>query len=538
MTVDEVDVVVVGSGISGLAAALSAARLGLETLLVEKADRLGGGTTYSYGLLWAGGTRAAVEAGVRDDPEDVLRYLRFVASGAQDEDRLRAYVEHSAAALDAYAAAGIEFRLVRGLTDHYYGTAPGATAFGRTLEVPLIAGDRLGAWQHRIELPPPGSEYRLTAEELVSWGGMNSASSWDQDLMRKRADADLRGLGVGLVSTFVAALLECGAGIRTGVGADRLVVRDGRVGGVELVDGTRLGARRGVVLAAGGYESNPRLTDNYEALPGYLSMYTSALAGDALVMATEQGAAVRYIHNTLQVMLGLRVPVPDPPGWVFRLAGIIELCSPHTLVVNHAGQRFANEAHFQYMAPKLREFDVGSRQYVNLPCHLVFDSRYAERFSFAGRPAGSPLPDWVARADSIAGLAHQLGVDAAGLVRTVSRFNGFAESGVDSDFGRGAQKWSLAAPDRRSSGPNPMLGPVGEPPFYGVQLHPSSSSSAGLDTDEHARVRHVRGHPMPGLYATGGTAAHTEYGTGYQHGLSLMSGLVFGHLAAQHLLTA
>lgn len=137
MTADtEVDVVVVGSGISGLAAALSAAQLGMAPLLVEKADRLGGGTSYSYGLLWAASNAVSSAAGYTDDRADVLEYLRFIAAGAQDEVRLQAYVDRSGEVIDFFAAAGIEFRVVRGLTDHYFGTAAGATAAGRTLEVP------------------------------------------------------------------------------------------------------------------------------------------------------------------------------------------------------------------------------------------------------------------------------------------------------------------------------------------------------------------------------------------------------------------
>src|SRR6202035_1833886 len=129
-------------------------------------------------------------------------------------------------------------------------------------------------------------------------------------------------------------------------------------------------------------------------------------------------------------------------------------------------------------------------------------------------------------------LAEQLGIDAGGLSRTVARFNAFARDGTDTDFHRGERKWRLAdgPPGRRANG---RLGPIEQPPFYGLELHPSlGTSSAGLLTNRHAQVLHQRRHPIPGLYASGVVAARTELGAGYQAGLNLASGMTFSYLAA------
>jgi 3-oxosteroid 1-dehydrogenase len=251
-------------------------------------------------------------------------------------------------------------------------------------------------------------------------------------------------------------------------------------------------------------------------------------------MGAEIGAAIRRVQNNLSVMLGYYL-VPDEPGRepIQCMAGISEMCSPHTIVVNKAGERFADESYFQSVVPELRKFDTLRHDYANLPCFLIFDQQFAENYSLAHLPVGAPVPASVARADTISELAGKLGVDADGLERTVARFNGFAATGVDEDFHRGALRWGLAD---RAGRRNASLGTLAQPPFYAIELHPSlGSTSAGLLTNAHAQVLHQRRHPIPGLYASGVVAARTELGAGYQAGLNLASGMTFSYVAVQHM---
>jgi succinate dehydrogenase/fumarate reductase flavoprotein subunit len=146
------DVVILGSGIAGLAAALAAHQLGLQPIVLEKAAALGGGTVHSYGLIWVGQNYLASEAGIADSCDEVLAYLRFLGGGAVDEARLAAFVARSPEVLKFFADCGIRFRLVRGVTDHYYDKAPGSHA-GRALEAELISGDELGDWCDRVLAP-------------------------------------------------------------------------------------------------------------------------------------------------------------------------------------------------------------------------------------------------------------------------------------------------------------------------------------------------------------------------------------------------
>jgi 3-oxosteroid 1-dehydrogenase len=236
-------------------------------------------------------------------------------------------------------------------------------------------------------------------------------------------------------------------------------------------------------------------------------------------------------------MLGYTVPAANGGPPTSCRAGIVELLSPHTMLVNRRGARFVDESFFQGIVPHLRYFDTARHEHPNVPCYLVFDRQYPDNYSFANRPAGSAVPEAIARADSIAALAGKLGIDAQALTATVERFNGFARAGSDEDFHRGESKWRVAggtAPPGKAAG----LGPIEQPPFYGVELHPSVGNSAGLLANRHAQVMHQRQRPIAGLYVSGVAAARTEMGAGYQAGLNLASAMTFSYLAVEHMAAA
>jgi 3-oxosteroid 1-dehydrogenase len=533
--VDPYDVIVLGSGIAGLAAALAACESGLRPILIEKADQLGGTTADSYGLIWVGGNHLMRHASESDAREEIIRYMTFLGGGELCEERMLALVDHSPEAIEFFQSCGIPFRLTGGLVDHYLGVAAGARGSGRTLEAELISGFELGAWRDKVRTPKH-APYFVTAGEQYAWGGINRYSTWDQGLVRHRREKDLRGKGVGLVTHFVKALLARKVPIHLGTKVDGLTVECGRVTGIRMADGALLSARKGVVLATGGYEWNEDLMRDFDHIPGLQPLSPPGSTGDGLIMGAEIGAAIRRVQNNLSVMLGYYL-VPDKPDRepIQCMAGISEMCSPHTIVVNKAGQRFADESYFQSVVPELLKFDTLTHDYANLPCFLIFDQQFAANYSLAHLPVGAAVPASVARADTVSELAARLGIDADGLERTVVRFNSFAATGVDEDFMRGALRWRLAdhsRDDRR----NASLGTIEQSPFYAIDLHPSlGSTSAGLLTNAHAQVLHQRRYPIPGLYASGVVAARTELGAGYQAGLNLASGMTFSYLAAQHL---
>lgn len=535
------DVVVVGSGIAGVATALAAREAGLRPVLLEKAPKLGGGTAFSMGGLWIGNNHLMRAAGYQDSRKDVLAYMRFIAAEEADDERLVAYVDRGPEALKFFEDCGVRFRISRGLTDHYFGVAPGSVAEGRCLNTEFIAATELDQWQDAI-LAPRDTPIEVNSEELFKWGGIANIDNWPKDILEDRRRRKVRTRGVGVITHFVKQLLARGVDIRPGTKVERLVVEDGRVAGIVTADGQRIAARKGVMLACGAYESNAVLAKFYEGLPGWLSMFPPTIEGDGLMMAAELGAQIRTIHNNMALFLGFNIPGKQAgEADLFRIVGISEMFCPHTIVVNADGARFADESYFQALVPSLRKYDVKKHCHANLPCYLIFDRQYADGFSFCDAPRGSEIPRWVARAETPAELARLLNINAAGLEATIARFNGFARNGVDEDFGRGKAAWSLAKkdewkptqPDERYI--NPSLGTLRIPPFYGVELHPSAFASAGVVTNAVAQVIGARGTPIAGLYANGNNAAHTEYGVGYQAGFSLGSAMTFGYLAARHM---
>ncbi len=541
MSWDEVfDVVVIGSGIAGVSTALAAREVGLRPILLEKAGKLGGGTSFSMGGIWIGNNHLARAAGYRDSRDDVLAYMRFIGAQEADDQRLVAYADRGPEALKFFEDCGIRFRISRGLTDHYFGVAPGSVAEGRCLNTEFIAATDLGDWEDAI-LVPRDTPIEVNSEELFKWGGIANIDSWPKDVLDERRRKKIRTRGVGVITHFVKQLLQRGVAIRPGTKAERLVIEAGRVAGV-VTDKGRIAGTRGIMLACGAYESNPTMAKAYEGLPGWLSMFPPTIDGDGIIMAAELGAQTRTIHNNMAVFLGFNIPGKRPNEEpLFRIVGISEMFCPHTIVVNPEGQRFADETYFQAMVPSLRKFDVKKHRHANLPCYLIFDQQYVDGFSFIDAPRGSQIPPWVSRANTLPALAELLRIDPKGLAATVERFNGFARKGVDDDFARGQAAWTLAKKDLWKPTRydeqyiNPSLGTLRLPPFYGVELHPSAFASAGVVTDCNAQVVDQRHAPIPGLYSAGNNSVHTEYGVGYQAGFSLGSAMTFGYLAARHM---
>ncbi|HEY4957940.1 MAG TPA: FAD-dependent oxidoreductase [Caldimonas sp.] len=513
------DVVVLGSGLSGVATALAARKLGLKTLVLEKAALLGGGTCYSSGLVWVGCNHLARNAGLTDRPELVREYMQFMGGGQQTPENMEAFVDEAPRALKFFEDCGIAFSLVRGMADHHFQHAPGALAQGRTVSAELICGRELGVWSDKI-VRPRFAPYSVTAEELVAMRSGN----WPPGLLDERKEQDLCGLGVGLIVHFLKAALGAGVEVCTDQNVLELAKAGDHVRGVVLADGRHIDASA-VVIATGGYESNPEMVRNFESVPGWHSYFPASLQGDGIDLGTRAGAALRVIHNQMQLFLGFPVPIENESSTEFRLAGIVELCSPHTIVVNRQGRRFADESVFQRVAARLRDYDHERREFLNLPCFLIFDHQFTERFSFGGRPVGD-IPSWVSRAQTLRDLAVQLELDPASLEQTTRRFNQGAVDGVDLEFGRrGDPRFA----DR------PSLGALVKAPFFGIELKPAGSGSAGLVTDRQARVMGHGASPVRNLYAVGNAAAKTEIGVGYQAGLTLSSSLTFGLLCAEHI---
>ena len=533
-----VDFLSIGSGLAGLASALTAADLGLEALVVEKGSQLGGATVYSYGILWVPNNHLEKRHGVADSTEAGRDYMLYLGAGRQSVPHVEAYLQYAPEALEYFERIGeICFYPVRGLPDHYYPVAPGSLEFGRNVQVEPFPAATLGEWQSLLRHSPYIE--RVTFEEMAQWGGRNNEPNWDHALIAEREQEDIRTFGAALAGSFVRAGLRKGVQFSSSTSAERLIVEDGEVRGLEVAhagERRRIQARRGVLLGTGMYGANPRLVEWFDEFPPMPSHHPpAATQGDGLVLAMEQGAAIRINHGTLAVHLAYSVPGETSDGFpVGREAGLREVAAPHSLLVNRDGERFADESFFEDVTVKLRAFDLWRHQYVNQPCFLVFDQQFWDRFAIEPLHAGEPVPDWLPHAPTLEALANMVGIDGKRLAASVDRFNGFVQQGRDEDFHRGEGMWVRQVTGDLSSKGNPNLGTVCQAPFYALPVFPSDTREAGLATNELGQVLHVRGYPMRGLYACGEVVSQVHVGVGYQAGFTLTGAMTFGYRAAQH----
>jgi 3-oxosteroid 1-dehydrogenase len=535
-----VDFAVVGSGIGGLSAAIAACDRGAKVLVLEKAPKLGGVSAYSGGEVFVPGNHVQARDGVPDTADHGLAYLQFLAGGYADPEMQRVLLDTGRTAARYFEEkAGVRWKIVQGFPDYHHPHAPGTVAAGRYLETELFDGATLGDWQKRTYLSPhmPNG---ITHDELFAWGGFVNVMQWDFATMGKRYKRDQRGFGPGMMAYFVkAAMVDRGIPAHLESPARALVVEDGVVVGVRAERGGKdflVRAKKGVLLAAGGYDWNPEMARWFELLPEWQSMVQPSVSGDAMIMGGEVGAAVAAVPAfNLGLFFGYRVPGEEHDGkplW----RGSWEGGFPHAIWVNRKGERFADESFYRDYLPKTRAWDGTKQEHPNFPPYLVFDSNYRSKY-----PLGTVLPvqdfpaGMVETADTLRELATKLGVDGEGLERTVARFNQHASEGVDPDFGRGSYPWAAMMTGDRTR-KNPNLGPLDKAPFYGLRLHVASVgiNAAGLRTNADAQVVHVRGRPIEGLYAAGNSAAPLDIGAGYQSGLSNLRGMVHGYRAALH----
>jgi 3-oxosteroid 1-dehydrogenase len=509
-------------------------------MVLEKSKKLGGVCAYSGGEVFLPANPWQAAAGINDSREQGLKYLRFLAAGYADiELQERMYDAGIEAARYFAAKAGVKWKIIKDFPDYYFPTGEGSAAAGRYLEVELIRGHELGEWRKKTYLSPhiPNG---ITHDELFSWGGFTHILSWDFQMLAKRMSDDWRGFGPGMMTYFVkAAVIDRGIPAHTECTVRELILEDGAVVGVRAhKDGKdfTVRAKKGVVLAVGGYDWHPELPRYYEQLPEWNSMCQPHVAGDGMILGGELGAQIAAVPaNNLGLFFGYQVPGEEHDGKPLWRGSWDGGC-PHAIWVNQAGKRFADESFYKDYLPKTRGWDGVNQLQPNFPPYLIFDSQFREKYSLGTFLPGQEIPEAVAqRANSLRELAQKLGVDGDQLEKSVERFNRFVAEGRDADFGRGTYPWAaMMTGDRRM--PNANLGTLEKPPYYGLKLRVVSAgiNAAGLKVNADAQVMHVRNRPIPGLYAVGNAAAPLDIGAGYQSGLSNLRGMAGGFVAGRH----
>lgn len=541
----EFDVVVVGSGAAGMVAALTAAHSGHTCVLIEKAATYGGSTARSGGGIWAPNNEVLRAAGIVDTPANAASYLAHITHGVVDEERQHAFLDNAPAVISfVLANTPLRFGWVPDYPD-YYPEAPGGLASGRSIEALPLDARVLGPDRANLNEPYLKAPTGMAVTQ-ADYRWMNLMARHPRGLLRtarvatRRAISLLCGrelltMGQALSAGLRVGLINAGVPLWLNTSLVSLHTEANRVSGVDVLkDGTptRIHARRGVILASGGFEHNERMRKEYQRPPigTEWTVGDPANTGEGIEAGLRLGAAVELMDDA---WWGPSIPLPRGP--YFCLA---ERTLPGCILVNQAGNRFANEA-APYVDAVHAMYDKHTETDPHIPAWLIADQRYRNRYVFAGLGPRQPLPArWyrhgtVHRARTLEELAAAIG--SPSLCSTVDRFNAFARSGIDEDFHRGRSAYDHYYGDPRNR-PNPCLGPLDRAPFYAIRIVPGDlGTKGGLRTDARARVLREDGSVIAGLYAAGNAAAPVMGRTYAGPGATLGPAMVFGYLAALDL---
>lgn len=538
-----VDVLVVGTGGAGLAAAMTAGDAGLDVLVVESTDRWGGSTAMSGGGIWLPNNPLMARDRAGDSREEALTYLEATvgdAGPATSRERKEAFVDTVGPFVELAERLGVRFTRAADYPD-YYPERPGGKV-GRAIEVEPFDRKRIGGWWDSaraaiagVPLPAKTDDFWLLGRAWSTPGGLvRGAQLVGRTLAGAVSGKALVGMGGAMTASFLEVVLDQGGEVWLSSPLQELVVEDDRVvGAVVDHDGvaTRVEARRGVVLAAGGFAHRTEWRKAHHGIDGYSSASPGDL-GTAIALAQELGAAVDLLDDA---WWGASIPAPGPDDGPSFL--VSERSFPYSIMVDANGDRFANES-ASYVDLGHRMLEHGTE--FDGPYWMLSDARHSRRYlrSFAlqpGLPAKLKDAGLVRSAATVAGLAEELGMDPERLLATIRRFNGFARTGIDQDFGRGNSVYDRYYGDPLVR-PNPNLGPLEYGPFTAVQVVPGDlGTKGGLVTDADARVLREDGSPIAGLYASGNTTASVMGRTYPGPGSTLGPAVVFGYRAARHL---
>jgi 3-oxosteroid 1-dehydrogenase len=536
----EADVVAIGSGIGGLAAAITASDHGASSVVIERASQVGGVTALSLGEVWVAGNHLAEALHIEDSAQSGYRYLKRLSMGYGDDSAIFNTVVQGAAALRYFdRTIGLKMRVIRACPDYYYGHDVDGLAEGRLLEVEPFAAESLGEWQTRTRVSPV-VPYGMTHEDMFGKGGVANMSKWDYGLMAERLTQDIRCLGAGLAAYFVKGALDRAIPIHTDADAQELIGDGTRIVGVRVVKEGRnmfVRAKRGVVVAVSSFERNSNYNKTLAQQLKLESMVFPSIDGANFRLTGPVGARIARVPEI--TALGYHVPGEEQEsgGPLWRSA-LQTMGLPNTIVVNRKGRRFGNESFYRSILYNVDVIDGGTQTHPNFPCWLILDSQARRKY-----PIGSVMPEQAlpagmgTQADTLAELAQKIGIDADALTDTVARFNANASEGMDPEFQRGSHPWSAWMCGDPFNKPHPNLGPLQEAPFYAVELRRLGGSAipaTGIVADLHNRAVGWDDTPIEGLYVAGNSVARLETGAVMQSGVSNARGMTHGYLAGLH----
>lgn len=547
----EFDIVVVGSGSSGMTAAVVSARLGLNVLLVEKTEYFGGISALSGGGCWIPCNPLMGNIGLQDSRAAAERYIQLVVGNYLRPEIMKAFLDNGPAMIEFMLKNTEVTFAARTPAPDYYTELEGSMTGGRSLGSVVYDGRKLGPYFKRLR--PPMQSFNAPLGMMLSPLDLMNVMNARKSMAALRYSAKLFGryfadrlthsrgtrltMGNALMGRFLRSALDAGVTLWSNSPARRLL-RDGqRVTGIVVEHEGReieITARRGVVLATGGFSANPAMREKYFPFPEqHQTIVPEGNTGDGLTMALEAGAVMDRPNrrNAIWAVISL---LKKRDGSVIKCPHFfMDLPKPGCITVNKAGKRFGDEANLELV---IAMQDTGS-----VPAYVICDSRAIRKYGL-GLVWPGGLRKWqLKRAGylfegrSIAELAKKIGVDAGELEKTVAKNNAYAVTGKDLDFRRGDSDLDRSIGDPTQK-PNPCLGPLDAPPYYAVEVFPGDNSSVtGLRVDGNARALNANDEPIPGLYVCGLDMNSLWAGHGIANGAYHALNMTFGYIIARQL---
>ncbi|WP_373352958.1 FAD-binding protein [Pseudoroseicyclus sp. CXY001] len=521
----ETDVIAVGSGGAAFAGAVGAIDNGAEVIMLEKAPYTGGTTAKSGGGFWIPNSPYMRAMGIEDSKEDFLRYCARVSFPELYNDQS-----------ETYGLYDLQLKLL----DTYYDNA--ARVVETLNDSGALPSTMALSWEGE-----PGSDYHAQLAENAGIRGRQTST---------RNEDGTEGFGADMIYYFENYVLDHGGEILTSHRVTKIVrEEDGRVIGVvaDTPDGERMfRARKGVIFGSGGFTHNKQMRTTYLRTPVMGGCAVPTNEGDLILMASEIGAKLGNLNEAWnqQEILEEVLEYSSVPSGVFFLGG------DSMIAVNRFGQRMYDE---KYVYPERtrshQAYDIFNGDYPNLYQMMIFDEKAREFGGFLIPQPGADLPKHVitgatweelaaniqARFDSLASEigSYKLADNfTEALAETVTRFNGFAETGVDEDFHRGEapiDRFFHAIPLDRGY-PNPYMAPISEEgPYYAILLAAGTLDTKGGPVfNENAQVISTRDEPIPGLYVAGNAGASPSGKSYLGGGGTLGLGITFGYMAGEH----
>lgn len=555
----ECDVLVVGSGVGGLSAAVTAGLNGLDVQVIEKEAVFGGTTAFSGGVLWIPDNHLAQQQGIEDSPDAARTYLRSEAGESYRPELVEAFLQQAPQMLRVFEEK-THFRCNLYQYPDYHPDAPGGVMRGRSVVPEAFDIRQLGDDMKRLRKPLRtitfmGMMFSSSNNDLKHFfNATRSLTSFVYVLKRlSRHLLEIARYGRGITANggnAVVARLACsardlGVPIHTGMAVKELIVENGVVRGVVAErDGERVSlyAKRGVVLASGGFaRDDERLKKLYPHVKrGGIQLSPTppgADTGDGIAMAERIGA--RFDNSYPNGAAWIPVSKVQIGRQQFVFPHLVDRYKPGFIVVNRHGVRFCNEADSYH--------DVGiamietCRDDNETFAWQICDHKALRKYGMGfAKPA--PLPVslytrnvYLLKGKTLTDLAEKMGVPVAALNHTVTAFNADARCGKDTQFGRGGSAYNRYLGDANHQ-PNPCVAPIEQGPFYAVKLFMGDLGTFhGLKTDGEARVLDLQGLPIPGLYAAGNEMASIMGGSYPGAGITLGPAATFGYIAANSL---